>query len=464
MGLNSYTYSREQFYSDVQAYIRFKTPEVSLRALLDERNADSPFNRVNDCLQQCMRSSRDRAPLDAISYELRLLGCLVRANIRDRIAELTRLLKSLRGHVDDRATVVEDVRATMGALLSDLEGVLSRFRQLRTTFADPVLPQWIREVYQYVDEYLSLTAETDLTVLVEEVDRSPKVREALAQVRKDACALLLSERKHRQGAGYQSVLKPTGSHDHYVYRRGLLKKFVQSVLFLEISKEKDRGASEIIAGIAAGVAMLIATVLGIVSQERWGMNSLPFVLALVASYILKDRIKDWLKVYFNKKMTRFLADYDVQITDPDTGLVVGRCREAFSFLDDKKVPPEVRRRRHSDAHSTIEAESKPEIIMKYEKDVRLSGHTIAESYKRLGDINDIIRFNIASFLARTDDPVRQVRHYDQERDVVDNVKCPKVYHLNVLFVLRAEGEQNHAHLERVRVILDKRGIRRLEEA
>lgn len=465
LGINSYTYSKEQFYSDIQAYIRFKTPSVSLSSLADPKNELSPLQRIESTLGLALRDLRDSAPLDSISHELRMLGCLVRANIRDRVAALSAKMRALRGHVHERATVVEDLRAEIKGLLCELDDVIKCFRGMRSRFADPVLPLWIREVYLYVDEFISLVTETHLTLLVEDLDRQAKLKELLTAERQRVCDVLLFERKHRQGAGYLSVLKPNTTHDHYVYRRGLLKKFVMSVLFLEISKEKDGNRiGHIIGGLAAGVAMLVATVLGLVSQARWGLNTLPFVLALVGSYILKDRIKDWLKLYFSAKMTKALADYDVQIRDPETDVVLGNCREAFSFIDMKKVPQEVLNRRHQDRQSSIEAESKPEVVMKYEKAVRLNGHTIGEKYGRVSDINDIIRFNIADFLVRTDDPMRNVRHYDAERDVVESVKCPKVYHLNVIFVLRAQDTHNKPTMERVRVIIDKRGIRRLDEA
>jgi hypothetical protein len=465
LGLNSYTYSKEQFYGDIQAYIRFKTPHVALSALIDTRNHDSPLNRIAEPLSDAQRDSKTGKALDTLSYELRLLGCLVRANVRDRTAALTEHIAKLRGHVNDRSTLLEDVRHSVETLLVDIDTVMQRFRSFRPAFRDPVLPRWIREVYQYVDEYMSLIVETHLTALIEAVD-SDGVREALADRREHVRASLMHERHHREGAGYTSVLKPDETHDHFVYRHGLLKKFVMSVLFLEISKEKEgRPISELIASLSAGLAMLIATVLAIWAQGTYGLNTLPFVVALVASYILKDRIKDWFRQYFFSKMTRFLADYDVKIRDPESGEVLGRCREAFSFVDAKKVPPHVLARRHHDSSSTIEAESKPEVVMKYEKEVHLKGTKIGRDYKRLGDINDIIRFSVADFLVRTDDPVRSVRYYDGKSDKVVGVDCPKLYHLNIVWVLKAQGhEQDRASLERVRVILDKHGIRKIEEA
>ena len=42
--------------------------------------------------------------------------------------------------------------------------------------------------------------------------------------------------------------------------------------------------------------MLFAALITVYFQSRYAMNSMPFVAAVVISYIFKDRIKDWLKL------------------------------------------------------------------------------------------------------------------------------------------------------------------------
>jgi hypothetical protein len=462
LGVDPYTYSRELFYRDIQAYIRFKTPVVALAALLEPDNARSPFNALAPALARALRSDHDVEAHRTISHELRLLGCLVRATTRDRAVDAIRRLQSARGQVQAQPALVDDARLGAGSLVADIDAVMTRFRGLRASFAEPVLPAWLKQVYQCVDEYLSLSIENTFTMLVEEIDLDPGARSALAAERERLAAVLLAERRHREGARYQSVLRPDAAQEQYIYRSGLLKKFVSSVLFLRISKETEgRRLTDLIAAFAAGVAMLLATLAAIFSQRRWGWASLPFVGGVVVSYILKDRVKDWLKIYFSMKMTRWLADYNVRIRDPESGVVLGRCREAFSFLPETRVPAGILERRHRDAMSPVEAEGKPEVVMKYEKDVHLDGRIIGDRYGRMSDINDIIRFNISHFLARTDDPIRVVRYYDPAGDAVESVRCPKVYHVNVVFAFRGADRTT---LERVRVVLDKRGIRRLEEA
>ena len=78
------------------------------------------------------------------------------------------------------------------------------------------------------------------------------------------------------------------------------------------------------------------------------------------------------------------------------------------------------------------------------------------------DINDIIRFNLSQFLARTDDPVSYLPLFNVKTQQIDKVACPKVYHINVILVLEAETGNLPAQMVRIRVIFDRAGIRRVE--
>lgn len=466
LGITYYTYPREQFYADIQAYIRFKTPTVSLLSLIDPKNDQSPFRRLQELMPNLLRDPQQADIAERISYELRLLGCLIRANVRDRVLVMCELLRdSTLQATATRQQLLHDTDTQSRTLLAEIHEVSAALRDLRGTFSEPVLPVALREVYQYVDEYLSLTLEYHLTLLLDHMDRAPEARREPLPARDVLAQAIVQEQEGRRSTGYpQSYVSPEGN-ESFLYRRGLLKKFVMSVLFLEISKEKESRAADLFAAIAAGIAALFFTAAAIATQVWYALNSLPFILIAAVSYILKDRIKDWTKSYFASKLTRWLWDYNVRIEDPINGVTIGRCREAFCFMAPEQVSPDVLRRRHESATSAIELDLKRESIIRYEKDIHLLGKTIDGLHGRLHEINDIIRFNINSFLPRTDDPVRTIRWFDAEHNRVDNVECPKVYHLNIIFVLRAHSAKQAKRppqIERVRVVLDKNGIRRLE--
>jgi len=63
----------------------------------------------------------------------------------------------------------------------------------------------------------------------------------------------------------------------FVYRRGILKKFISSVLYLKVEVSERKALSQILFGIAAGLAMLFAVIATIYAQNRFSLNSWPFV-------------------------------------------------------------------------------------------------------------------------------------------------------------------------------------------
>jgi hypothetical protein len=462
LGVDPHSYTREQFYADMQAYIRFKTPTVVLSALVDPTNGRSPLNRIPKLLAKTRGTAAPLNLVDPLSHELRLLGCLMRANTRDMVAEISKRMESLDGRASERRVLVGDLRTGIESVVRDAVAVVERFRELRPSFMRPRRPQWVRELYAYTDEYISITVESYLTVIVRRIDADPQLRRALETTRRKVVRFLAAEQEHRRGAGYAAVLSIASDNRSYVYRQSALKKFMSSVLFLDINKEQEgRRITHVVAGIAAGVAMLFSTIAAIWSQSKYGINSFAFVVAIVVSYVFKDRIKEWLRTYFSNKLTRWLSDYDATIHDPVNNIVVGRCRETFNYIHPLKVPQEIYEWRHADATSVLEAESKPEVVIKYVKQITIRGRRIANFHGRLHDINDIIRFNVAGFSSRMDDPTRRVDIFDPEADVVRTVECPKAYHINVVMVLTAEGRA--ASIERFRVILDKGGIRELQE-
>lgn len=463
LGINQHTYPREQFYSDVQAYIRFKTPTIPLRTIADRSEALSPLNHIYRLLDD-LAGRRDREAEKRLSHELKMLGCVARARLRDRARELRDRVTRLRGKARARAVLVSDLGRSWMTFLADVEQFARSWRSIRHEITDGQLTLSIREAYQFVDEYLSIELESKLTSLLNDLAFDEALGDALAEMRERTTRMLLEERDYREGAGYDAVIREGDErqNEHYVWRRGMLKKFVMSVLWLEIAKEKHgAGAQHLGAAIAAGAAMAIA-LLATVLHSRYVLSTSGFVIAGTIVYILKDRIKEWLKGFLSASFRRLLSDYSEEIRDPSTGRELGRCRESFTWVADKDVPEDVLALRQLGAAASIEWQAKPEIVFRYHKDVTLNGRAIVERlHLEDYDLNDIIRFGIQQFLVRADDPVDYVATYDASAGTVARRPFPKVYHLNVVFVIRALS--GRAMAKRIRVVFDKGGIRRLEQ-
>lgn len=455
LGINKQSYASEKFYSDVRAYIRFKTPTLSGHDLAEN---GSPLVRARELIAEPIDLARSEALRDQLSHELRLFGCIVRARLRDSVNDFRDRLKPLKKR-PELEVAIDDLRASFGRFAASIDGLLESWRGLRSEVHESEFPRQMRETYQFVDEFISLELETRLSKLIAGIDKC-KI-DAFAEVRRRFRDHILDERRYRRGAGYKVV---DDHNDFFVYRRGKLKKFVMSVLWLEVAKEKEgRRLVNVGAAIAAGVAMTFAVLATIAQSHRWAINTSEFVVAAVITYMLKDRIKDWLKNFFASRLTRFLFDYSVTVRDPVSDRALGRCREALNYIDLGDVPRSVMELRRRDASVSIEAEAKPETVIRYEKEVRLDGQAAID---RLGaeqfDLNDIMRFSLARFLQRADDPVAAVPLLDEETDQVVNVPFRKLYHLNLILVLRSATHDLES-MKRIRVVFDKDAIRRLDD-
>jgi hypothetical protein len=171
---------------------------------------------------------------------------------------------------------------------------------------------------------------------------------------KELLAMIDDEVQYRGKRGYLSIPDEKKDNETLVFRRSVLKKYMATVLFLDSEVKKGGFIMEqTLFGTAAGLAMLFATTVAFVSQSIYGNLTLPFFVALVVSYIFKDRIKDLLRFYLSRNMTRSIFDYKTQLYNV-TRHVVGVCRESFEFIRKQKLAPEIREIRNSDHITEIE--------------------------------------------------------------------------------------------------------------
>ncbi len=464
LNVGPHNYGKERFYNSTQRYIRWRTPKMSLGKLCDPGLATSPLNRVRADLGRVLAGDAAQETVDAICDELRLLGCIIRGEIRDYV----------KVFVEGLATYGEAVPAAQRRLfvgeglenfLGDLKTLEKALASLKAEVSDPAVPVKVRETMAFFDEYVSLILEEYLTSLVEGLRANPAARERFGEVEKGVLAIVTAQGRYRQAMKYPSVLAPGTSNETIIYRRGVLKKFVSSVLYLKAEFSEWEGLTQVFFGLAAGAAMLFAVLVTVYFQSHYAMNSMPFVLAVVISYIFKDRIKDWLKLLFSKSLTRWISDRKIDILDSSGGGRIGLLKEAATFIPGRDVPPDISRLRRIDNITSVDEEGKPERVFKYKKEIALYPEVIMKTHERRRDLNDIMRFNIRDVVEQADDAQVVYPYVDAPSGELRTALCARVYHMNlVLKYSYADREgQPAVHYERIRIVLNKDGIVRLEE-
>ena len=465
LNIGPHNYTKDKFYNSSQRYIRFRIPKISLGKLCDPALTTSPLNRIREDLGKVLSGAGDQALSDKICDEFRLLGCIIRGEIRDYVKVFVEGLATYDAAVPaaQRKLFVAEGLENFLADLKNLETALS---SVKAEVSDPAVPLKIRETAAFFDEYVSLILEEYLTSLIEAFRSNPGARERFADVEAGVLAIVTAQNRYRQAMKYPSVLVPGSSNETIIYRRGVLKKFISSVLYLKAEFSEWEGLTQIFFGLAAGAAMFFAVMVTFFVGRSYAVNSLPFVAAVVVSYIFKDRIKDWLKLLFSKNLARWISDRKIDILDPaGGGARIGLLKEAVTFISDRDLPPDIVRLRRLDNITSVDEEGKPERVFKYKKEIVLYPEVIIKSHERRRDLNDIMRFNIREIVEQADDSAVDYPYVDPANGELRVAACARVYHLNMVikYTYFDRDAKVNIHYERIRIVLNKDGIVRLEE-
>ncbi len=465
LNVGPHSYNKEKFYNSSQRYIRFRTPKMSLGKVCDPSLKTSPLNRVRENLSKVLSGAGDQALTINICNELRLLGCIIRGEIRDYVKIFVEGLATYGSAVPSAQRKLF-VGEGLENFLSDLKNLETALSSLKAEISDPAVPVKIRETAAFFDEYVSLILEEYLTSLLEALRSNPGARARFADVETGVTAIATAQSRYRQAMKYPSVLVPGSTNEEIIYRRGVLKKFISSVLYLKAEFSEWETLTQVFFGVAAGAAMLFTVLVTLLVQSRYAINSMPFVLAVVISYVFKDRIKDWLKMLFSKSLTRWISDRKIDILDfSGGGGRLGVLKEAFTFLSDRDIPPDIARMRRVDNITSVDEEGKPERVFKYKKVIVLYPEVIIKSHERRRDLNDIMRFNIRELIAQADDAAVDYPYVDADTGDLRVAQCSRVYHLNLVlkYTYSNRDGQCAVNYERIRIVLSKDGIVRLEE-
>lgn len=409
LGITTDSYDARAFTQDTGAFVRLTTPKVPL--------ADLGLDGTSAYLD--LKEGEERV------RRIKVLACVLRSAIKAEVAAL------------EPAEFCEA-----------LKGALERFKSLR-----PQNPNTRTEgAWQAADEFVSLRAEEACTELVARLPEGEE-RAALATLAVD-CYL------HRLDRGYHSTVEAGAENEALLRSRRLAKRAISSVLWLDITRsEPGRFWRNVIGMVAAAAAMAFAVATTLWATAHYEMFSVTFVTIAITSYVVKDRIKDLGKAVLGKRLRSFVADHEVVVADRESGAKLGTARERFRIAEAGDIHPVIAELRLRHHHSAMAADARPEVVLHWSKEVRLDSDALARHPLGVTGLTDILRFNIRHLRAHMDAAYQDRQVVNPETRELLTVRCASVHHVNLLLRLVAEGE---TRFESFRVVLDQRGIKRIE--
>ena len=443
--INANTYSKESFYLDQTNLIRYKTPEFTFEDLLNPRNTDSPLTRLNSiCKKADAPGNRE-----AFTDELKVLANVVRSTLRQEVRKLVDILGK-----KNKEMTKENFPERVLRLCDDISKLRDRYvisqKKCLDNWHDPL---FYRQML-YVDEFMSDSISHYLTGLLENMRLSGY--DDLKEADHEICTLLLKEKQLSDKLlnNGNKALGNSEEGENILYRYSLLNKFVLEPLQLTINRfSLNQQYQHWIAGTSAGVAMAIYFLLFILLGNVFVINSVPFVLLAVLFYVLKDRIKEWLRTYSYLHASRWFPDYTTIISSHDETEKVGMIKESFSFIDPPQLSSELNTLRNAEYHSVLETVQRPENVLFYKRVVEINP---LSSGNRYHGINLIFRFNIHHFLRKASDPYEIHLAIDPQTKKLISIKLPKVYHLNLIIrSTTVDNRTSRVEFKKLRIVIDK---------
>ena len=436
LDINAAKYSKDDFYRDLKSGVRLITPSYGLHELATDEEllpSKSLISNFND-LHIAPDDTQD------LIHSIRMYCAISKSAFRDECLAISQQHDATQ------------MLAACRQFLLDGGKILDRFRGLLNQMNDQNATDRTRQVFAYGDEFLSNVMEK-YAYRLRDIFRHNHPDE-YQQLEARFKEVLYAERAYREKQGYLCVKADDAKgNEDFVFRASLLKKFTESDLYLNATKRKNTFLVEqILYSLAAGAAMVVATLSSFFFQQKYGNFTLPFLIALVISYMFKDRLKDWLRLIFARRVSNKV--FDTRTDFRIKGRYIGWSKDSVDFIDSDKILPEVMELRSRNPLFT-EVSGKDEKVLLYRKKVQLWPAELAKaSPYPLRGINDILRYNITEYTRKMDNPSFPLSG-TWEDNGYKPIEGKKVYHLTFVIQCVYEGKTEY---KRIVVRCDKKGI------
>jgi len=439
LDVNKHSFSKKNFYNALKTNIRLTTPPYSIEKMVKGKN--SPLVKVQESITNYM-AAPDADRKDDLELQLKRFCSIFGTALRRGGNRILRVKNT-----DERKLLIDNY-------IHQIENIRHCFRDLEKQIKIPVTNSNAYNIYSFADEYQSLLIERNFFGLLDKLTlkKENTTKEMLSKLKE----LVIQEMRYREERNYPSVAYTHRTNEDVLHRSSRLKKFIESNLFLSTDTKKDGVIFEqVMFALAVGLAMVFATAVAFATQMIYGNLTLPFFIALIISYMFKDRIKELVRIYFNKEHHKFFQDFKTNIYD-QRARKIGFLKESFQFIKHRYLAENIYNARNSMRSTEITKESMGEKIILYRNKIKVLNKRV----KALNDFSgttEILRLNISDFTKNMDDPEKEI--FVKTKNGFKRSLARRSYHLN-LILSYSNGKTDEIKL--YKLIVDRNGINRIE--
>ena len=488
MGISPHTYHKQQFYEDLNPYIRLKEPRLGYKELLGlKKPKQSPLQRMRIVLEQHDKLHLREQQLAGVECS-RIFACSFSAYFLKRIQRRCKKLEKAVNHSDskNRLAKIDLSLSAWEPQLRESLHVLKEWYQLYCSSKKMLqkhAPELQKEML-YALEYCHYRFREGLAKLIHTLNDSEKMipENLVLRFRKNLMVWLRLQRLYAHTLSFKWINEQAdeAGREGYFSRLNSLKKRMWQTLYLEVKPRRSflirkQLAYMLAAGFAAIWALLadlwIRFKLPANSSVGKGVNDflelsgLLVIIAFVLAYVMKDRIKETARSRLNKGILGKNPDYSEQILWKDLQSKahnLGTIQEWMSFISsEKSLPHEVEQIRA--VHGKKRLFSGEQVVC-YRKTIELKPKSLKKIPFSTLSLRDIIRINVKRYITRLGDPVSSYLCLSEKHGSVV-LPMPKSYYLDMVLrysYLSSWRKYEGLALDFNRLVLNKDGLVRIE--
>lgn len=425
------TYSKQDFYRDVKSNVRLITPGFLLRDIVGGQAV--PLANVKNSASE-MVSDPTRTHCADFIYQCKMFAAIVKSSLRDECNYIISAERENQGRL-------------VGNYVETIRAVVQAFGGVKMLISAPTVPLSVLEGYNMSCDFLCTVSNQHSLKLL----KALKSKKGMDEQKQALAGLVGEVNEFSRSRGYSG---PTD-----VYKHGVMKKYVESQLYLRVPKKRDGFLVEqAYYSLAAGMAMIFATVIAWAFQSYFGQFTWPLFIALIISYMMKDRIKELMRYWLAHRISDNYYDNKAKISLHDKQ--IGQLKEAMDFISRDNVPDEILRIREAGALIPSENVRLREKVVLYRKRVEIDREKMMENARyNYSGVNDILRLNMSSFMRKMDNPLVCIDYLDENGNLKSSL-CPKNYYISIVLEYRYDSAVDYKHLL---ITLNRDGISSIEE-
>jgi len=437
LNINRQTYTKDKFYNDVKVNIRYNTPNYSLYDFIKK-------NGLIDKLEKLLfDNNKGVQTVDTLITQTKLFGSIFSSAIRLDIRNVRK--KISKNSIKDLKAIDE----LIGQIIDRYRGLIMRH--------ESELCNKDKKLLLLADEFLSNAVEHNYVMLYDYFIR--KKYKLNKEIYKIIVGRVEKEHNYRKEKKYKTVPKKNSTNEVLLYFRSQLKKYIDSILFLKKEVRREGAVFEqTIFALVAGLAMLFSTTVAFYYQQKYGNFTFPFFIALVISYMFKDRIKSLVGYFFLHKAHSFFYDYKINIYANEK-TKVGIIKENFTFIPYVSLSKTIRNFRLKERFIADEIQELAEHVIQYKKRVKIYKKKFRKGIddENITSLADITRINFHRIVLQMDNPKKT--HAVIENNRIVKKIGDRVYHINIIQKFYSE---EGANFKMYRVVISRDGIKRIE--